>query len=214
MGEDVKRRPYDRTRRQAQAEETRRQILTAAQQLFGQQGYAGTTVEQIAAAAGVAVPTIYAIFGNKQRLLAALVRMLVSGSADGRVMSQTPEAEAVLAEPDQRQQLRLFARSMCEVLARLSPILAVVRDAARTDPALAELPRRMGEQRLVMMRGVAQSLAAHGPLRPGVDIEGAAETIWALTNGELYRVLTSEQRWSTARYEQWVADTLIAALLP
>src|SRR2546422_6278080 len=48
-------RRYDSTRRRAQAAQTRQDILKAALQLFLEGGYAGTTINDVAAAAGVAV---------------------------------------------------------------------------------------------------------------------------------------------------------------
>src|SRR2546422_10166045 len=52
-------RRYDSTRRRAQAAQTRQDILKAAQQLFREGGYAGTTITDVAAAAGVAVGASY-----------------------------------------------------------------------------------------------------------------------------------------------------------
>src|SRR2546422_6922518 len=61
-------RRYDSTRRRAQAAQTRQDILKAALQLFLEGGYAGTTINDVAAAAGVAVETIYPGFGRKGAL--------------------------------------------------------------------------------------------------------------------------------------------------
>lgn len=52
---------------------TRRTILDAAGELFARQGVEGTTVEEIAAGAGVSVGTIYAHFGSKQNLALAFM---------------------------------------------------------------------------------------------------------------------------------------------
>jgi len=68
-------REYDSTRRQAQANETRRHILEAARKLFMERGYAGATAEAIAAEAGVSAQTIYAIFKNKKRMLVSLMNV-------------------------------------------------------------------------------------------------------------------------------------------
>ena len=65
-------REYNSSRRQAQASETRTRILQAARKLFIERGYAGATGEAIAAEAGVALQTIYAIFKNKKRILVSL----------------------------------------------------------------------------------------------------------------------------------------------
>ncbi|HLJ67467.1 MAG TPA: helix-turn-helix domain-containing protein, partial [Chloroflexota bacterium] len=61
---DVKpeRIPY----RQRQALATRRLIAQAARSLFTAHGYAATSIEAVAADAGVSPRTVYAIFGTKK----------------------------------------------------------------------------------------------------------------------------------------------------
>ncbi|MBM0204160.1 TetR family transcriptional regulator [Micromonospora sp. STR1s_5] len=61
------------SRRQESAEQTRQLILDAAQDLFITQGYAATTVNDIAARARVAVATVYTSVGGKPTLLRALI---------------------------------------------------------------------------------------------------------------------------------------------
>jgi TetR/AcrR family transcriptional repressor of mexJK operon len=51
----------------------RRAILSAAQSLFLTNGYRGTSVDQIAAGAGVSKQTVYQHFGDKHELLVAIV---------------------------------------------------------------------------------------------------------------------------------------------
>src|SRR5258708_29550370 len=59
-------RRYDSTRRRAQAAQTHLDILKAAQQLFLEGGYASTTINSVAAAAGVAgAEPRTGIFGNR-----------------------------------------------------------------------------------------------------------------------------------------------------
>jgi len=48
-------------------------------------------------------------------------------------------SRAVLEAPDQRSQTALFAKDIAEVLRRVSPLMAVVRAAAESEPALEEL---------------------------------------------------------------------------
>src|SRR5579859_3346437 len=66
-------RKYDSSRRRTLAGQTRAQIQQGARTLFGQQGYAHTTVAQIAKEAGVAEPTVYAAFGGKRAILLSLL---------------------------------------------------------------------------------------------------------------------------------------------
>src|SRR5581483_8225802 len=64
--------PTAPSRRERQAAETRELILEAARRLFARQGFDATSMAQVAAEAGVAVPTVYAGVGAKPRLLELL----------------------------------------------------------------------------------------------------------------------------------------------
>ncbi len=75
-------RSYDSPRRREQAAATRRDILAAAQRLFEQQGYAATTMAEIAAEAGVALKTVYTAFETKSGVLRALWNLLLRGDED------------------------------------------------------------------------------------------------------------------------------------
>jgi AcrR family transcriptional regulator len=58
--------------RQSRSRQTREQILGAARELFARQGYEPTSIDQIASAAKVAKSSVFAHFGDKANLLAAL----------------------------------------------------------------------------------------------------------------------------------------------
>lgn len=60
--------------REKQKEQRRQVIATAALQLFKRNGFAATTLEQIANQAGVSAPTVVNYFGGKQEILLALLR--------------------------------------------------------------------------------------------------------------------------------------------
>lgn len=66
------RRHYDSLRRAAQAQQTSAEIARAARELFLANGWAATTVRDVARTAGVSVPTVYAAYGNKTGLTKAL----------------------------------------------------------------------------------------------------------------------------------------------
>src|SRR3954451_12480480 len=104
-------RRYDSSRRRAQAAATRVDILDAAQRRFEQSGYAGTTMEAIAAEAGVALKTVYVAFETKSGLLRALWNHLLrAGRGDVPVARQEWYRE-VVDEPDAEAQLRLAVRT-------------------------------------------------------------------------------------------------------
>src|SRR5687768_5982220 len=93
-------RSYSSARRKAQASETRRAILDAANELFVAHGYAATTIQAIAEEAGVAVQTVYAVFGNKRELLRQLIESSITGDDEPQPITERAEALAVAAEPD------------------------------------------------------------------------------------------------------------------
>src|SRR6202451_3598773 len=78
-GPGAGRRPYRSPRREAQARQTRSRICAAAAAQFLDRGYAGGTRRDIAAEAGVAVPTVEAAFGTKARLLKAVIDAAIAG---------------------------------------------------------------------------------------------------------------------------------------
>jgi len=211
---NTSKRRYTSTRRQAQAAETRRQIIAAAGKLFAEQGYAGTTIEDIAREAGIAIQTVYAAFGNKRTILSRLVELSVGGDDAGVPILERPEPQAVRREPDQQRQLRLFAHGISEIMARVGPIFEIMRTAAKTEPDIADLLRQLLKERLQNMIQFVEWVAANGSLRDGLDITAAGETVWLVTSAEVYNLLTIDREWPRDRYEQWLGDTLITLLLP
>src|SRR6516165_106537 len=96
----VKRRSYDSPRRREQAAATRAAILDAALKLFVERGYAATSVGAVATEAGVALKTVYAVFGTKRGVLVALRSRLVRGTEDAAPVAEQEWFRAVLDEPD------------------------------------------------------------------------------------------------------------------
>src|SRR6478672_10868292 len=136
--------------RQAQAAATRLRIVEAAHAEFEARGYEGTRIEDIAARAGVAVPTVYKAFTNKRNLLTAAVTT---------AMTDAPDAE---------QQLQLIARNARRLNDRAAHLLELVRATATRDSEIATLWHNINNERLARARTSAQRLAAKGTLRTSV----------------------------------------------
>src|SRR5690349_5466244 len=102
-------RAYRSPKRQQRAAESRRSILTAARDLFTQHGYAGTTLEAIAEAAGVSPKTVVARFSSKRGILAEILDPAGLDSRHTAALSQLRMAT------DPRQRLELVARLTREV---------------------------------------------------------------------------------------------------
>jgi AcrR family transcriptional regulator len=206
-------RQYNSTRRQAQADETRRQVIEAARQLFIEYGYAGATIDAIAQEAGVASETIFATFGSKRAILADVINTAVSGDQPVPVLEQ-PGPQAVRQQTEPKQALQLFATDISDRLERVAPVFAVMRAAAQTEPDIAELLKNQLGIRLRNISTLAERLAAQKALRKELNVEQAADIIWAVTSPEVFSMLTIDRGWIRERYVQWLSDTLIRLLLP
>jgi AcrR family transcriptional regulator len=206
-------RPYNSTRRRAQAAETRRQIVETAFRLFKERGYAGATIEAIALEAGVAPETIYSVFGNKRAILMHLVQISVGGDDEATPLLQRPGPQKVLLELDPSRQLHLFSEDMANILQRVAPVFEIMRLAAKTEPDIAELLNNLLKERLENLGLFVQSLLAHGPLREGLDVTQATEIVWTITSPEVFNLLIIDRGWSKDKYIQWLADTLSRLLL-
>ena len=208
-------REYDSSRRQAQAQETRRHILDAARKLFMERGYAGTTAEAIASEAGVAAQTIYAIFKNKKRILISLMNVSpTTGVEDHTAMVERANVKAVSQEHDQRRQFRMFAEVVAQNLNQVAVVSEIMTEAAKVEPNFDRILQKLNKQRLEHMAFAVQQIADNGPFREKMEEDYARDTVWTLTSPEVFLLLTRDRGWSKERYAAWLADMLIKALLP
>jgi AcrR family transcriptional regulator len=216
MSEDVKpRRRYESRRRQAQAAQTRQDILAAARDAFLERGYAGTTLASVAQAAGVVVETIYRGFGGKAGLFKAVIEAAVAG---GIALAQVPVEQrqavrAVIEETNPRRQLERYAATQPGIHARVGPLMRVLAGAAAVDPELARVLREMEDFRLAGMGRFAQLLADRGALRPDLSVEHARDILWTLASHATYDQLVTQRGWSPEQYQTWLAETLSQTLL-
>jgi AcrR family transcriptional regulator len=214
MVEPVKpRRSYDSPRRQQQAAATRRAVLEAAERLFVRRGYPATTMEQIAAEAGVALKTVYVAFATKSGLLRALWDLRLKGDQDEAAVAERPWYREVVEEPDPERQLRRNARNARVVKQRIGGVLKVLRSAAPVDPDARALWELIGTDFYDNQRVIVASLHARRALRPGLEVDRATDILWTLNHPDVWLLLVGERGWTPEQWERWFADTACAQLL-
>jgi AcrR family transcriptional regulator len=213
MARDVKeRRRYESPRRREQAAATRLAILEAAERLFGERGYAATSVSSIAAAAGVAHKTVYAAFGTKAELLRALWNLRMRGDEAPIPLARRDWFREILAEPDPRQRLALVAHNARLVRERTAALSEIVRQAAAADPQIADLWERFQRELYERgMRQVARTLDRDRLLAS--DRKTATDLLWTLTHPDLYLLLVRDRGWKPEAYEHWLSGALCRELL-
>jgi len=210
MPKSVK-RPYVSTRRAAQAGATREAIVQAAIRLFSTGGYVATTIQAVADEAGVAVQTVYAVFGNKRELLRHALEAAVTGDADPQPINERPEALAIADEPDPRRRAAMDAAIVAQISPRLAPIVKALREAATVDPELAATAAAITERRRQDMAAAAQLLAGPDGLR--IELEDAVGTLYVLYSPEVFMELTADLGWSIEHYERWLAEMLYRTVM-
>src|SRR5437762_349790 len=165
--------------RTEQAAQTRRRILSAAALVFEEQGFAGARIEDIAARAGVAVPTVYKVFTNKPTLLVGALNQAMAGDGNAAIDQQTWFTEQ-LDEPDPVRQLQLIARNARRLCERAGPLLGVLRSAAPLDADLAHAWDEIARQRRERSRQTAKNLITKARRQVRLSRGDAALTLYAL----------------------------------
>ncbi len=199
---DNVKRQYRSPLRAEQSEATRRRILEASRRLFARTDYQDATMEALAEEAGVAVQTLYVAFGSKFALACAVCD-------DTLERAGIPEQVAQFARAtDVDQALQLVARVNCRVNEHLVDVLDLLNVAR-----VRESRQAADDARARDLAGVVAMLIASPRRRQDLSDAEVRDVLLALTAPMLYRMLVKESGWTPQRYEQWLSDTLVSALL-
>ena len=207
LNESGKSRSYDSPKRRAQADETRRAIADAARRLFLARGWAATRVRDVAKEAGVSEPTVFAVYGNKAGLAMGLLDSLDHDADVPRMLGGLKDAEG-----DPREQLAVLLSFDRRLFEHGADAIVVIREAGRGKPELAEVVsqgRTRGDRN---RRRIFRSWP-EGTLREGLDVDRARDIYAALSNVDVYLVLTRERGWTPEQVEQWWIETVTQLLL-
>lgn len=193
------------THRQRQALATQTLIIEVSRALFLQQGYGATTIESIAAQAGVAVSTVYAIFKNKRGILSVIREAWHQESQQRRIY------QAALAESDAARRFELVAHATRRQWETGVAMVAIYRSAAAVDlEAAAELQEALAGRRAHLARFLD---ASQTMLRADLTQSDALSMLQALTLAEVYESLVIRDGWTADAYEAWLAALLKSQLL-
>jgi TetR/AcrR family transcriptional regulator, regulator of autoinduction and epiphytic fitness len=204
----VKRRTYRSTIRRGDAP---RLICAAAHRLFSTKGYLATSMDEIAAEAGVARPTVFTAVGPKPAILKAVVDQAMAGDDAPVPVAERPWFKEAIDEPDPARSLQLHARNLCWIMQRVVPLYRALETAAAIDEDAAEQWAELRRQRRVGTAGVAANLAAKATLRCQEQV--LADMLLTLPPDAYYR-LVHEEGWSIEAFQRWLADLLQRVCLP
>lgn len=201
-------RSYASERRSAQAADTRRRIAGAARALFIERGFGTTTIDAIAAAAGVAPATVYAVFKTKR---AILLQLLDDWEADADIAAR--RAAVAASADDARAQLRHDVEWHVRFFTRGADLVAAVRAAGPADPTFDALRVEGEARRRAWHEPLVRAWARGGKLRARLSEEEATDVLFVMSGDRLYDQFVRELGWPTERYAEWLYRTLERLLL-
>ena len=188
-------------------EDTRNRLLEAAAEEFSANGYAGSTVARLAAAAGVSVQTLYLAWGSKRALLRAYMENALAGDLE------SPEhAGRRFTGMAPRERLTELAAVVADVAERAATGWKLYRDAAAVDPEIAADWQELQSLRHRTLSTILGDVPVSA-LVEGLTPQKAIDTAWVIASPESYELLVRRLGYTLAEFRVWMEETLGAAIL-
>ena len=194
-------RRYQSSVRAERAVETRNRLVSAGQGLFLGQGWTLTTMTQVAAAAGVARPTVYLHFDTKLDLLTACIDTSLSAIP----VRDRPDYQAV-GSGTLPQRAATAGRWLRDAYERSASIQRVLDQAAVSTPEAAQAQTRMEHRRHDEFANACR-LVLGGRLPPGALVD----EVWALGSRGMWFKL-ADCGWSPKEWEAWFVRMVLHSI--
>ena len=192
---------------------TRRTMIDSARELFVGQGYALTTMDQIALRAGVAVQTVYYTFKSKGQLLCEVVEVTAAGGDTPVPVPQRPWAIEMLSATSGPRVLALGVEHGTAIYERVAVLWPAVRAAAAADPTVEQYWRGVAANRRNGQRAMVVRIEELDCLSPNLDVGHATDLVAVLLGHDVYSGLVQEAGWPVPAYRGWLFGTLTDQLL-
>jgi AcrR family transcriptional regulator len=186
----------ERLSRAEQNEANRRRILDAALEVFLAEGYHGTTVDAIAAAAGLTIGAIYSRFDGKADLFLTLVEERIE---------LRREQFRDLVPPTGGRQFSDAARRAAEVLRKELPWTLLVTEFRVHAARHTDLAERYAPLHQRALDGLAENVAASAGLPPGEVppvVQDLARVALSMASGAAVARATEGEAFTDELYEQ------------
>src|ERR1700685_411561 len=199
--------PADRPRREDDADHTRAAVIAAARQLFAENGFFQTKVEQIAKLSRVSPATVYAQCGGKQGLLRS---RMDSWTQAPMVAASLQES---LAASDAALVMQALTTAYLQITKQGGDVIQVVIDVAPHDEesgaVLATAQRRHNRN----LTAICRHLEGIGALRDDVDARLASRIITYYYGIDGLLRTRDVFGWSLERSNEWLLARASAAVL-
>ena len=187
--------------------ETRTSILTAARELFEEQGYHGAGLEAVAKRAGVSRQAIYLHFTSKAELLTALHAHIYETD-----VAPTLERYPIWSAATALEGLNASIAVDAEVASKVWRIHEALVVARRHHPEVDETLRPREAERYDEIVRLGRWLKKEGALPPRMRVGTFADIMWGLISIGTFHSLVIERGWSLNRFVAWVRQVMQAQL--
>ncbi len=194
------------SRRDQYAEMTRREVVAVARRLFAEQGYARTTVEQVARGARVSPATVYAQCGGKEGLLGTLIDMWTAAQIVRDIIA------ACAAADTGRAKIEVLAEGYVAIYAESGDIIRIVERAAASAPVAEEFLKTADERHQAALRQIVQGIQDAGDLADGVSVEDAVRIVFFHFRYDQFALATDTFGWGVERSVRWITERVEAAI--
>lgn len=201
-----KKRPYNSESRNIQAAQTKGRILESAKKIFELEGFECATIEKIAEAALVSIPTIYSLFQSKRGVLRALMDEIFPKDQFEALVEKSNEATTA------KERLLYSAKIARQLYDAERAQMNLFQGAAVLAPEFKELEKEREMRRRARQEVTIKAMAKENSLTKSLTMDKARDMLWAFTGRDLYRMLVIEQNWTSDEYEQWLAQLLASTL--
>jgi AcrR family transcriptional regulator len=202
--------PVKTSVRRERARATRERILAAAYELFATRGYQATPMPDIAAAAGVAVQTVYFVFHTKAILLEQVYATAVLGPEQIRPIDSEWYRRAV-TDRDAHRSLATMLTGVLSVAARLAPLAATMETIDEAEVRAVRAEKEALRRHL--HRSYVEHLKKSKHLRRELTVDAATDLFLGLGSPMLFHEMTVRLGWPAQRWESSLYDLLQHALL-
>jgi AcrR family transcriptional regulator len=131
-----------------QKEQTRQRLLDTALDLFESKGYAATTIDDIAAAAGTTRVTFYAHFPSRRAIMAALIDRLnvILERNESSAHGSTASALVDVVQVGTAEEISTWLREQAARWPTIRPYILSASVAAAVEPEILELVDEWSEE--------------------------------------------------------------------
>ena len=188
--------------------ETEERILRAAARLFVRHGYQGTTLAQIADAAGVSHRTVYVRFGTKPELLKRVTDVALVGDTKRIDVAHRDWFQTALTARTLDERISALADGTADLMHRTADLFEVVLQAQATEPLLAEAFQAGRTAVRDNTRAFVEAAVTDDLLRKGADADWLTETATVVLHAETCLLLGRTRQWRNEDYRDWLRVTL------